>query len=169
MAPWSGCGIKGANRATLAYLNNGRWRRLGRFDGTLSARPPNRERGIGERRGRIQMRRLRVMGLLLLVAPMSASRQAVTVIELEYVDRFLTPAMAYGLLPRCPQPANTACSDSATVAALRDTQIKLHDTIIALRNFSDASPQADATVLIARAREELSAGETLIPAKSLAP
>ena len=123
------------------------------------------------------MRRFRIMGLLLLagcaapatVAPTPSSRQAVTAIELEYVNKFLDPATAYGLLPPCPQPANAACSDPAIVAALSDTQKKLHNTIIALRNFSDAQPQADATMLIARARSELSAGEALIPAKSLAP
>lgn len=123
------------------------------------------------------MRRLPIIGLFLLagcaapaaVAPTSVSRGAVTAIELEYVNQFLAPATAYGLLPRCPQPTNVACSDPAMVAELSDTQKQLHDTIIALRNFADASPQADATVLIARARSELRAGEALIPAKSLAP
>jgi hypothetical protein len=123
------------------------------------------------------VRRLWIIGLLLLagcvaparVAPISASRQAVTAIELEYVSKFLTPATAYDLLPPCPQPANAACSDPAIVAALSDRQKKLHNTITALRSFSDASPQADATVLIDEARRQLNAGEALIPAKALAP
>jgi hypothetical protein len=143
----------------------------------LTEPPPNGKCGIDERRGRTQVRRLRIMGILLLagcaapaaVEPVSASRLAVTAIELEYINKFLAPAAAYGILPRCPQPAATACSDPAIVAALSDTQKNLHNTIIALRNFSDASPQADATVLIDKARRELSAGEALIPAKALAP
>jgi hypothetical protein len=123
------------------------------------------------------VRRLPIIGLFLLagcaapatVEPPSASRGAVTAIELEYINKFLAPATAYGLLPRCPQLTNAACSDPAIVTELSETQKELHNTIIALRNFADASPQADATVLIARARRELSAGEALIPAKSLAP
>jgi len=117
------------------------------------------------------------MGALLLLASCAApaatvppaSRQAVTQIEIEYVGRFLGPATAYSLLPRCPRRASAACSDPATVAALSDARKRLHDTIIALRNFSDAAPEADATVLIARARRELAAGEALIPAKSRMP
>ena len=121
------------------------------------------------------MRRSTIMGLLLLLpagcaAPaVPASQRAVTAIELEYVSRFLTPVMAYSLLPLCPQPGNAACRDPATASALNDRQKRLHDTIVALRNFSDASPAADATTLIAKARRELNAAEALVPAQTLAP
>ncbi len=118
------------------------------------------------------MRRFALLGLLFLagcaapapITTISASQQAVTAIELEYVNKFLVPAAAYDLMPRCPQPQGAACSDSAVVATLRDTRVKLHNTIYALRDFSDASPQADATALIANARKELSAAEALVPA-----
>jgi hypothetical protein len=123
------------------------------------------------------VRRLGIIGLLFLagcaasatVEPISTSRQAVTAIELEYVGKFLTPATAYSLLPRCPQPANRPCSDPAIVATLNETEIKLHHTILALRNFSDASPQADATALIDRTRRDLIAAEALVPTQSLTP
>ena len=118
------------------------------------------------------MRRFAILGLLFLagcatpapVITISASQQAVTSIELEYVNKFLVPAAAYDLMPRCPQPQGPACSDPAIVATLRDTQTKLHNTIYALRDFSDASPQADASALIANARKQLSAAEALVPA-----
>jgi uncharacterized lipoprotein YajG len=122
------------------------------------------------------MRRIAIMGVLLLagcaapaVVTVSSSEQAVTAIELEYTNKFLVPAAAYSLLPRCPKPQGTPCSDPALVAKLRDTQIKLHNTIYALRDFSDASPQADASALIANTRNELAAAETMIPAKGTAP
>lgn len=122
------------------------------------------------------MRRFALLGLLLLAgcaAPtavtISSSQQAVTAIELEYVNKFLTPATAYDLLPRCPQQEGTPCSDLAIVTKLRDTQAKLHNTIYALRDFSDASPQADATTLIANTRRELSAAEALVPTTKAAP
>jgi uncharacterized lipoprotein YajG len=122
------------------------------------------------------MRRIAIMGMLLLagcaappVVTVSTSQQAVTAIELEYTNKFLVPAAAYSLLPRCPKPQDTPCSDPALVATLRDTQIKLHNTIYALRDFSDASPQADASALIANARKELAAAEALVPAKGATP
>ena len=122
------------------------------------------------------MRRIAILGVLLLagcatpvVAPVSVSRQAVTQIELEYVNKFLVPAASYQLLPRCPKPAGTACSDAATVARLHETQQHLHNTIYALRNFSDAAPDADASVLIANARTELAAAEAMVPAKGATP
>ncbi len=118
------------------------------------------------------MRRFAMMGMLLLagcaapaVVTVSASQQAVTAIELEYVNKFLVPAAAYTMLPRCPKLEGTACSDPTLVTKLRDTQIKLHNTIYALRDFSDASPQADASALVANARKELAAAEVMIPAR----
>lgn len=124
------------------------------------------------------MRRLALLGMLLLagcatpppaVPPISASQQAVTAIELEYVNKFLVPAAAYSLLPRCPQPVGTACSDPSLVASLRSTQAALHNTIYALRDFSDASPAADATALIANARNRLAAAEAMVPAGKARP
>ena len=122
------------------------------------------------------MRRLAIFGLLLLagcaaprVATISPSRQAVTAIELEYVNKFLIPAASYDLLLRCPQPQGVACSDSAIVTKLRDAQMKLHNTIYALRDFTDASPQADATDLIANAQAALGAAEAILPAKAVKP
>lgn len=122
------------------------------------------------------MRRFAMIGMLLLagcaapaIVTISASQQAVTAIELEYVNKFLVPAAAYTMLPRCPKPGGTPCSDPTVVAKLRDTQIKLHNTIYALRNFSDASPQADAGGLVANARKELAAAELMIPAKKAIP
>ena len=122
------------------------------------------------------MRRIAFVGLLLLascaapaVVTVSTSQQAVTAIELEYTNKFLVPAAAYSLLPRCPKPQGTRCSDSALVAKLRDEQVKLHNTIYALRDFSDASPQADASALIANARQELAAAETMIPTQGAKP
>jgi hypothetical protein len=123
------------------------------------------------------MRRFAILGVLLLAGcaapaalpPISVSQQAVTAIELEYVGKFLVPAAAYSLLPRCPKPQGTACSDSALVAKLRDTQMKLHDAIYALRDFSDAAPQADATALIASTRGQLAAAEAMVPAEGATP
>jgi hypothetical protein len=122
------------------------------------------------------MRRYAILGMLLLagcaapaVTPVSGSEQAVTALELDYVNKFLVPAAAYSLSPRCPQPAGTPCSDPALVASLRATQAKLHDTIHALRDFSDASPQADASALIANAQAQLAAAAAMVPAKQAAP
>lgn len=114
-------------------------------------------------------RRLTILGMLTLAgcaAPavvVSTSQQAVTTIELEYVNKFLVPATAYSMLPRCPQADGKTCSDAATVARLRDTQATLHDTIYKLRDFSDAAPQADATALIASTRAQLAAAEASVP------
>ncbi len=159
------------------FLDDGRGRRSRRFSGTFDRIAAKWRMRRRRGRGQTQVRRLWIMGLLLLagcaapatVAPISASRQAVTAIELEYVSKFLMPATAYDLLPPCPRPANAACSDPAIVATLSDRQKKLHNTITALRSFSDASPQADASALIDEARRQLSAGEALIPAKALTP
>ena len=121
------------------------------------------------------MRRFAIVGVLLLAgcaAPMatiSRSQQAVTSIELEYTNKFLISAAAYSLLPRCPQPDGKTCSDPALVAKLRDTQVKLHNAIYALRDFSDGSPQADATALIASTRAQLAAAEATVPAKGATP
>jgi hypothetical protein len=123
------------------------------------------------------MRRLAIGAVLLLagcaapvvVATISRSQQAVTAIELEYVNDFLIPAASYDLLPRCPQPQGAACSDAAIVTKLRDTQVKLHNTIYALRDFTDASPQANAADLIANARAALHAAEAILPAKRAKP
>ncbi len=122
------------------------------------------------------MRRIAITGMLLLagcaaptVVTVPTSQQAVTAIELEYVNKFLVPAAAYTMLPHCPKPQGTPCSDPALIAKLRDTQIKLHDSIYALRDFSDASPQADAGGLIANARKELAAAELMIPVKGASP
>lgn len=124
------------------------------------------------------MRRFALLGMLLLagcaappriVPSISASQQAVTAIELEYVNRFLVPAAAYTLLPRCPKPAGTACSDPSLVATLHAAQVKLHNRIYALRDFTDAAPQADATTQIADAKSQLAAAEAMIPAKKAAP
>lgn len=124
------------------------------------------------------MRRWTVLGMLLLagcaapapiVPSISASQQAVTSIELDYVSKFLVPTAAYTLLPRCPQPMKTACSDPSLVANLQATQTKLHNTIYALRDFTDASPQADATALIANARGQLAAAEAMVPNKTVKP
>jgi len=121
------------------------------------------------------MRRLAILGVLLLAgcaaptAIIPASQQAVTSIELEYVSKFLVPATAYSMLPRCPQPDGKACSDPAMVATLRDTQAKLHDAIYKLRDFTDASPQADATTLIANMRAQLAAAEASVPKTGAKP
>jgi hypothetical protein len=115
-------------------------------------------------------RSILLLGLLLAAcaAPIvatSPSQQAVTAIELEYVQNFLVPAASYDLLPRCPQSSGGACSVAAIVDKLRAAQVRLHDTIYHLRSLSDASPQADAATLIANARGMLAAAEALIPAK----
>jgi len=121
------------------------------------------------------MRRLAVLAMVLLAgcaAPMdtiSASQQAVTRMELDYVQKFLVPAAAYDLLPRCPQPAGKACSDAAVIARLRAAQRKLHDAIYALRDVTDAAPAADAGTLLANAQASLGAAEALLPAKADAP
>ncbi|HXE17640.1 MAG TPA: hypothetical protein VN632_10450 [Stellaceae bacterium] len=119
-------------------------------------------------------RHLTILGVLAVAgcaAPVivSTSQQAVTSIELEYVGKFLVPVTAYSMLPRCPQADGKTCSDPATVAALRDTQRKLHDAIYRLRDFSDAAPQADATALIASTRAQLAAAEASVPATGAKP
>jgi uncharacterized lipoprotein YajG len=103
------------------------------------------------------------------VLTVSASQQAVTAIELDYVNKFLVPAAGYTLLPRCPRPAGTVCSDPALVATLHNAQTALHNSIYALRDFTNASPHADATALIANARSQLTAAEAMIPATKAAP
>jgi hypothetical protein len=103
------------------------------------------------------------------VPPISASQQAVTQIELEYVNKFLIPAAAYSLLRRCPQPGGTACSDPSAVTNLRATQAKLHNAIYALRNFTDAAPQAEASAQIADVRSQLTAAEAMVPVKKGSP
>jgi hypothetical protein len=103
------------------------------------------------------------------VTPASSSRQAVTEIELEYVQKFLIPATSYDLLPRCPRQPPEACSDLTTIAKLRAAQLKLHDMIVALRDFADASPDVDATALIVSARASLTTAETILPATGAAP
>ncbi|MGH6982428.1 MAG: hypothetical protein ACREFC_14600 [Stellaceae bacterium] len=121
------------------------------------------------------MRRLTIVGLLLLagcaapIVAISSSQHAVTAIELEYVNKFLVPVTAYTMLPRCPQADGKMCSDAASVATLRDTQARLHDTIYRLRDFTDASPQTDATALIANTRAELTAAEAAIPKPGAKP
>jgi len=105
-------------------------------------------------------------------APMetiSASQQAVTRIELDYVQKFLVPAAAYDLLPRCAQPPGTACGDPATIVQLRAAQRKLHDAIYALRDLTDAAPAADAGTLLANVQASLGGAEALLPAKAGAP
>jgi hypothetical protein len=126
-----------------------------------------------------EMRRAAILGVLFLasgcaapaapIVTVSPSQQAVTTIELEYISKFLVPAASYSLLPRCPKPQGTICSDPAIVTKLRDTQVKLHNAIFALRNFSDAAPNADATSQIANTRLELSAAEAILPAKGPTP
>jgi len=121
------------------------------------------------------MRRLAFLAMLLLAgcaAPMetiSASQQAITRMELDYVQKFLVPAAAYDLLPRCPQPPGTACGDPATIVQLRAAQRKLHAAIYTLRDLTDASPAADTGVLIANAQASLGAAEALLPTKAGAP
>jgi hypothetical protein len=99
-----------------------------------------------------------------IVPPLSQSQQAVTAIELDYVQKFLVPAAAYDLLPRCPQSAGGPCSEAATIDKLRAAQVKLHQAIYALRDFSDAAPTTDATTLIANTRASLASAEALLPA-----
>ena len=122
----------------------------------------------------MNMRKLIVPSLLLLggcaampsLGPppaISASRQAVIAMELEYVQKFLVPAASYTLLPRCPQPAGTTCSDPASVALLRAAQLKVHDAIFAARDLTDAATGADASALIADARLALNAAEAIVP------
>jgi hypothetical protein len=103
-----------------------------------------------------------------IVPPLSQSQQAVTAIELDYVQKFLVPA-ADDLLPRCPQPAGSACSEAAAIDKLRAAQVTLHQAIYALRDFSDAAPTTDATTLIANARASLASAEALLPAKGGKP
>jgi hypothetical protein len=127
------------------------------------------------------MRKLILPGLLLLggcaalppVGPppaIPASRQAVVAMELEYVQKFLAPATAYTLLPRCPQPAaNAACSDPAVVAHLRAAEAKVHAAIYAARDLTDAAPDADASTLLANARASLDAAEAILPKTGAKP
>jgi hypothetical protein len=91
------------------------------------------------------------------------ARQAVTAIELEYIQKFLVPSTAYTLLPRCPQPPDIACGDPSLVARLRAAQVKVHDAIYAARDLTDAAPDADASALLADARASLHAAEALVP------
>lgn len=119
------------------------------------------------------MRKLLLPGLLLLggcaaIPPigqpsMPASQKAVVSLELEYVDKFLAPATAYTLLPRCPQPEHRACSDPTEVARLHDAQVKVHNAIYAARDFTNAAPAADASALLASARTELTSAEAMLP------
>ena len=123
------------------------------------------------------MRRLVIVAMLLLagcaapaaMTPTSSSRQAVTEIELEYVQKFLIPATSYDLMPRCPGQPPKSCSDLTIIAKLRAAQLKLHDMIVALRDFADASPDVDATALIVSARASLATAETILPATGAAP
>jgi hypothetical protein len=103
-----------------------------------------------------------------IVSPLSPSQQAVTALELEYVQKFLVPAASYDLLPRCPQAAG-GCSQTDIITKLRAAQGKLHQTIYALRDFTDASPNGDASTLIVNARASLAAAEALLPAKGGTP
>ncbi|MGH7075949.1 MAG: hypothetical protein ACREFD_17365 [Stellaceae bacterium] len=85
------------------------------------------------------------------------------------MQKFLVPAAAYTLLPRCPQSAATTCSDPTIVAGLRAAEIKVHNAIYALRDLSDAAPSADASSLIANARAALDSAEAILPKTGGAP
>jgi hypothetical protein len=96
-------------------------------------------------------------------APLSSGQQAVTALELEYVQKFLVPATAYTLLPPCPQPSGTKCSDPARVESLHAAQVKVHNAIYAARDLTDTARDAGASALIANARAALNAAEALVP------
>jgi hypothetical protein len=91
------------------------------------------------------------------------SQVAAAALAQEYLDKFLTPATAYALSPRCPQPAGAACSDPAIIVKLQAAQKSARRALDAAQHFADAAPTADASGALSAARQALTAAEAIIP------